>query len=112
MNNGSESTYYQAKITADEFLHNIALNSESMTGISLRPGVLTEAAAGGVELGKTSGVQGTASRKTVAQVISALLAAPDVQSGWIDLLDGNEDIDRAVQKVVEDRVDTAEGESC
>lgn len=72
---------------------------------------MTEGIPGGVELGKTLGVQGTASRKTVAQVISALPAAPDLQSGWIDLLDGNEDIDRAVQKVIEDSIDTAEGES-
>ncbi|KAM0712203.1 hypothetical protein Q7P37_011297 [Cladosporium fusiforme] len=111
INYGVLATYFQAKIVADEVLRETVRGSKSLTAISLRPGTLTDEPAGGVELGKTSGVKGTVSRETVAKVASALLSAPGIKSGWVDLLGGNDEIDQAVQKVVDDGVDTAEGEA-
>lgn len=79
-------------------------------GIDLRPGALTEKPKGNVTLGKNKNVKGEVSRETVAYVADALLAADGVKSGWVDLLQGDDDIDEAVAAVVRDGVDAAEGE--
>lgn len=63
-----------------------------------------------MELGKTGHVNGNASRATVAAVADALLAAEGVGSAWLDLQDGQEDLGAAVERVVRDGVDAAEGE--
>ncbi|KAK2612729.1 hypothetical protein QQS21_001180 [Conoideocrella luteorostrata] len=104
------ATYYQAKIAADEVFYETTKKSPTLVGINLRPGTLTEEPAGKVELGKTGHVKGNVSRATVAATADALLAAEGVKSAWIDLQDGNEDLDTAVKRVVKDGVDTAEGE--
>lgn len=79
-------------------------------GIDLRPGTLTESPRGNVTLGKNKNVKGNVSRETVAHVADAILAAEGVKSGWIDLLQGDDDINEAVAAVVRDGVDAAEGE--
>ncbi|KAG5954953.1 hypothetical protein E4U57_003887 [Claviceps arundinis] len=105
------ATYYQAKIAADEALYEASKKSSTLVGIDLRPGVLTDEPAGRVELGKTKHVKGNVSRATVAAAADALLAADGVRSGWIDLLNGEEDLDAAVARVVREGVDSAEGEA-
>lgn len=64
-------------------------------------------------LGKTPGIAMKAgiSRESVAKTASALLAAEGVKNTWLDLLDGDEDIETAAQRVVREGVDTAEGEA-
>ncbi|KAG6150706.1 hypothetical protein E4U50_006415 [Claviceps purpurea] len=111
VNHNVLATYYQAKIAADEALYEASKKSSTLVGIDLRPGVLTEEPAGRVELGKTKHVKGNVSRATVAAAADALLAADGVRSGWIDLLDGEEDLDAAVARVVREGVDSAEGEA-
>ncbi|KAF7549602.1 hypothetical protein G7Z17_g6264 [Cylindrodendrum hubeiense] len=112
INNGVLANYYQAKIAADEVLYNVSKKSPTLIGLNLRPGTLTLDPAGKVTLGKTPGIhQNTGiSRESVAQTASALLAAEGVKNTWLDLLDGDEDIETAVQRVVRDGVDAAEGE--
>ncbi|KAG5990326.1 hypothetical protein E4U43_004309, partial [Claviceps pusilla] len=110
VNHGSLATYYQAKIAADEVLYEVSAKSATLVGINLRPGVLTEEPAGRVELGKTKHVRGKTSRATVAAAAAALLAAEGATNVWIDLLDGEEDLDAAVERVVRDGVNAAEGE--
>lgn len=61
-----------------------------------------------MELGKTKTSRGKVSREAVAQVSAALLEADGVRNSWIDLLDGDEEIGAAVQRVVSDGVDAAE----
>ncbi|KAG5932195.1 hypothetical protein E4U53_001442, partial [Claviceps sorghi] len=110
VNHGVLATYYQAKIAADEALYQASARSPALVGISLRPGMLTDGPARGVELGKTAHVRGDTSRATVAAAADALLAAEGVSSAWVDLLDGQEDLGAAVARVIRDGVDAAEGE--
>ena len=81
-----------------------------MAGICLRPGSLTDEPAKGVELGKTKTSRGNASRESVARVADALLAVEGVGNVWLDLLDGEKGVEEAVERVVKDKVDAAEGE--
>ncbi|KAG5970549.1 hypothetical protein E4U55_001628 [Claviceps digitariae] len=110
VNLGVLATYYQAKVAADEVLYEASAKSSTLVGINLRPGTLTEEPAGRVELGRTRHVKGNTSRATVAATADALLAAEGVRNAWIDVLDGQEDLDDAVGRVVRDGVDAAEGE--
>lgn len=111
VNYGVLATYYQAKIVADEVLHETTKKSPHLVGIGLRPGTLTDDPAGNIEFGKTSHVKGNVPRETVAQVANTLLAAEGLKSGWYDLLAGDENIDTAVSKAIKDGVDSAEGEA-
>ncbi|KAL7792053.1 hypothetical protein V8C37DRAFT_381454 [Trichoderma ceciliae] len=110
VNHGVLATYYQAKIAADEVLYEVSKKSPTLVGIDLRPGTLTENPKGNVSLGKNKNIKGSVSRETVAYVADAILAADGVKSGWIDLLQGDDDINEAVAAVVRDGVDAAEGE--
>ncbi|KAK5989459.1 hypothetical protein PT974_10978 [Cladobotryum mycophilum] len=105
-----QGRYYQAKLAADEALYEATKKRPSLVGIDLRPGALTDDSIGQVSLGKTSVVRGRVSRESVAHVADRLLAAEGVQSGWLDLLAGDDEIDVAIEKVIRDAVDTAEGE--
>jgi hypothetical protein len=101
--------YYIAKLAADEALYQeSARRGKDFIGINLRPGTLTMDPAGKVELGKTKTSRGKVSREAVAQVAAALLEAEGVKNSWIDLLDGDEEIGAAVQRVVAEGVDAAE----
>lgn len=105
-------TYYKAKIAADEVLYEEgARRGAGFVGINLRPGTLTDEPAGGVELGRTKTSRGSVSRESVARVAAALLEAGGARNSWVDLLDGEEDIDAAAQRVVKEGVDAAEGEA-
>jgi nucleoside-diphosphate-sugar epimerase len=110
INHGVLATYYQAKIAADEVLYEVSKTSPTLVGIDLRPGALTETPKGNVTFGKNKAVKGSVSRETVAYVIDAVLATEGVKSGWLDLLQGEDDIDEAVAAAVRDGVDAAEGE--
>ncbi|KAM5347888.1 hypothetical protein ACJ41O_007712 [Fusarium nematophilum] len=110
VNNGVLTNYYKAKIEADEVLYRVSKKSPTLVGINLRPGTLTTEPAGKVELGKTAHLTPAISREAVAQVASALLAADGVKNTWLDLLDGDEEVSAAVERVVRDSVDAAEGE--
>ncbi|EAW13892.1 uncharacterized protein ACLA_069200 [Aspergillus clavatus NRRL 1] len=112
-------TYAQAKLEADEYLTAVAARrkheAEAEAGagrvqaICLRPGTLTdEPATGKVELGKTRG-QGSVTREDVARVADQLLAREDTD-GWYDLLNGEEPIEQAVERVAREKVDAVEGE--
>lgn len=104
-------TYYQAKIAADEVLYQeSAKRGKAFVGINLRPGTLSAEPAGGVELGKTKTSRGNASRDAVAKVAAALLEVDGVKNSWVDMLDGQEEIGAAVEKVVKEGVDACEGE--
>ncbi|KAI1839894.1 hypothetical protein JX265_004950 [Neoarthrinium moseri] len=102
--------YYEAKIAADEVLYTEGKRRKDFAGINLRPGLLTDEPAGKVELGKLSKPNGPSSRTSVAHLAALLLDSQDVRSCWLDMLDGSEDPEAAVQRVVKDGVDCAEGE--
>lgn len=110
VNNGVLAKYYEAKVPADELLHETGRRSSSLVGISLRPGALTEEPAGKVTLGKTVRPAESASRDTVAHVMDALLATDGLKTSWLDLADGDQEIDSAVQRVIKEGVDVAEGD--
>ncbi|KAH7275072.1 hypothetical protein B0J15DRAFT_518803 [Fusarium solani] len=113
VNNGVLANYYKAKIAADEALYRVSKQSPTLVGLNLRPGTLTHNPATKVELGKTAHLSSKdgISREAVAKVASALLAADGVKNTWLDLLDGDEEIDAAVERVVREGVDAAEGEA-
>lgn len=110
VNHGVLATYYQAKIAADEAFYEATKKSPTLIGIDLRPGTLADGPSGKVNLGKNPALKAKVTRDTVAHVADALLAAERVKSGWLDLIQGDEDIDVAVSNVVRDGIDTAEGE--
>ncbi|KAF7553566.1 hypothetical protein G7046_g7078 [Stylonectria norvegica] len=110
INNGALADYYKAKLAADEVLYETSKKSSKLVGIDLRPGTLTDEPASKVALGKTQELSGKVSREAVAQTADALLAAEGVKNSWVDLLDGSEEVEAAVERVVREGVDAAEGE--
>lgn len=108
-NRGMLATYYSAKMPADEALYR-AGRAGGFAAVDLRPGTLTERPAGRVELGRTRDSRGRVSREAVAQVVDALLAKEELKSAWLDLLDGDEEVGEAVERVVREEVDAVEGE--
>ncbi|GAB1317706.1 NAD dependent epimerase/dehydratase [Madurella fahalii] len=112
LNNKVLPHYYRAKLAADEALYAASKERGSgFVGINLRPGTLTLEPAGKVELGKTKRSGGNVSRESVATVADMLLATEGVKNVWLDLLDGEEEPAQAVQRVVREGVNAAEGES-
>ncbi|KAF4542240.1 Nad dependent epimerase dehydratase family protein [Lasiodiplodia theobromae] len=102
--------YAKAKIAADEYLAAMTKKrGGDFRGICLRPGTLTEGPAGGVELGKTGGSGGKVSREAVAQAAVEVLDS-GYKGGWLDLLDGQEDVRKAAERVTREGVDAFEGE--
>ncbi|RPA87334.1 NAD(P)-binding protein [Ascobolus immersus RN42] len=104
--------YCEAKLAADRFI----LEESKRSGwggewFDLRPGALTdEPGKGKVDLGKAK-QGGSVSRENVAKVAVGLLESHiKVQNGgtWLDLLDGEEDVDKAVERVLKEGVDVRE----
>lgn len=110
VNNGILARYYRAKIAADEVLYKASAASKTLVGINLRPATLTEDPAGPVALGKNKQVMGKVSRESVAKVAAALLNTSEIQNTWLDLMDGDEDVEQAVERVSREQVNCAEGE--
>jgi hypothetical protein len=105
--------YANAKIEADE--HLAAMTKRRMDidptfqSINLRPGSLTDdPATGKVKLGKTSS-RGKVARGDVAAVAAALLERDDTR-GWYDLLEGDDDVESAVDELVRGGHNGQEGE--
>jgi hypothetical protein len=110
MQSGGPLSYCQAKLAADETLLQEASSRADFSGISLRLGRLSDEPAGPIELGKTKTSRGNVSRASAAEVIVLLLEHETVQATWLDMLDGTEDIETAVERVVNDRENAAEEE--
>ncbi|KAL8996946.1 MAG: hypothetical protein Q9169_003652 [Polycauliona sp. 2 TL-2023] len=109
VNNGVLKPYYPAKLAADECLTAVASQRKDFHAIVLRPGYLTEDnAIGKVSLGKIQ-ARGRITRGDVAAVAVELLDSE--ARGWLDLLQGEEDIGDAVKRVVKDKIDCVEGEN-
>ncbi|KAM5359461.1 hypothetical protein ACJA88_015122 [Fusarium oxysporum] len=105
-----DSDVWTAKLAADEVLfQNSSLRSD-FSGISLRPGMLSDEPAGQVELGKTKTSRGNVSRASVADTIVSLLENQNVESSWLDLLDGDHDVNVSVERIASAGLDAAEGE--
>ncbi|OJJ46647.1 hypothetical protein ASPZODRAFT_97019 [Penicilliopsis zonata CBS 506.65] len=105
--------YYRAKLEADEYMTALARKKQATSGsfqsILLRPGLLADGpATREVQLGKTR-AEGSVTREDVAIVADKLLAREDTH-GWYDLLNGEEPVDEAVERVVRDKVDAVDGE--
>lgn len=112
VNDGALKNYYPAKLAADECLLSSASQRHSgFAGISLRPGSLTEVEGeGDVALGKI-GARGSVRRGDVARVAMALLEDETIGSCWLDLLEGEEKVEDAVERCTREHVDCADGES-
>ena len=113
VNNETLPKYAQAKIDADEHLlacwkKRVDSGDLEFQCLNLRPGTLKDDPARGVQIGKTS-ARGPISREAVAQIAAALLSRNDTQ-GWIDALDGDDDVEQAVDKLVKEGHDGTEGE--
>ncbi|KAJ5938602.1 hypothetical protein N7466_001736 [Penicillium verhagenii] len=109
-------TYAAAKLEADEYMTALAAKrkQDSSRGpfqaINLRPGVLKDdAATRKVELGITGEARGSVTREDVAIVADQLLARADVE-GWFDLVNGSVDVEEAVERVANEKVDAVVGE--
>jgi hypothetical protein len=110
-------TYAAAKQEADEYMTALAYMrkrepaaTRPFQAINLRPGMLTdEPATRRVELGITPRGTGSVTREDVAIVADLLLARADTE-GWIDLVNGEEEVGAAVERVAREKVDAVEGE--
>lgn len=102
--------YYEAKVAADQVLHEEGKKRKDFAAICLRPATLTLEPAGKVLLGKTPVAKGTSSRASVAELTALLLDAPNVKSCWLDMHDGDEDPAAAVKRCIDEGIDVAEGE--
>lgn len=112
--------YYQAKIAADEVLTVLAKQryeaevkrgvgeGDRFCGISLRPGTLTDEKKGGVRVGKI-GVGGKTTRATTAEAVVAALRTEGAR-GWIDVVDGEEDVLEAMGMLTREGVDAVDEE--
>ncbi|KAI4938726.1 uncharacterized protein J4E92_000007 [Alternaria infectoria] len=112
--------YFKAKVAADEVLTILSQDrvaqeekdgvpaDQRFCGISLRPGTLTEEPAGKVKMGKI-GAGGKTSRATVAESVVGVLETDGVR-GWVDVIDGDEEIVEAVKSYVKEGQDAIEGE--
>lgn len=108
--------YYAAKLAADEYLAVKGAEHQQRSNelvkkvwISLRPGGLGDGEeTGKVDLGMTE-AKGVVSRGDVAEVAARLLEGET--SGWFDLLGGEEDVDKAVARVLKGGVNSIEEES-
>ena len=109
-NNGALSNYFVAKVEADECLTALAKQrGGGFQDIVLRPGTLNDdPPVGRVSLGHTK-ASGKVTRADVADVAVRLLERDDTR-GYYDMLDGEEDIESAVERVVREKVDCFEGE--
>ncbi|RDL39354.1 Uncharacterized protein BP5553_03694 [Venustampulla echinocandica] len=120
VNNEMMPHYYKAKLAADEALtilgeERIRSQPEGPTSpnfgyIILRPGNLSDKEeTDKISLGKTK-ARGAVSRGDVAEVAVRLLEKEGIK-GWFDLLEGDEGVASAVERVVKEGVDSIEGES-
>lgn len=105
--------YYKAKVAADEYLAALAKKRNKtdphFQAINLRPGSLSDdPATGRVLLGKTPS-KGKVCRGDVAATAAALLKKNDA-TRWLDLLEGDTNVETAVDNVIKDKVDCIEGE--
>ncbi|KAM6535957.1 hypothetical protein FALCPG4_005482 [Fusarium falciforme] len=110
MQGGYLKNYCKAKLAADEILLQEVSKRADFVGISLRPGMLSDEPTGHVELGKTKRSEGNVSRASVAETAVSLLNHEEVQTCWLDMLDGDQDVEAAVDSVVKNRDNAAEGE--
>ncbi|KAF4968979.1 hypothetical protein FZEAL_10307 [Fusarium zealandicum] len=102
--------YYEAKVASDEALVAEAKKRDGFTAVSVRPGGLTDKDEGGVMMGQTKKARGMTSRATTARVIAELLEREGVKGRWLDVLDGEEDIESEVERCVREGTECAEGE--
>ena len=112
--------YFKAKVAADEVLTVLAKDrlakeekegveeKDRFCGVSLRPGTLTEEPAGKVGLGRVE-ARGKTSRATVAETVVKVLETDGVR-GWVDVVDGEEEIGDAVERYLKEGLDAVEGE--
>ncbi|KAH8144612.1 uncharacterized protein LAJ45_11380 [Morchella importuna] len=104
-------TYCEAKLQADIWLYDESRKLEKAGGksvgwedIHLRPGSLSDKeATGKVDLGRAR-AKGEVSRADVAAVGVALLERGDVAGLWVDLVEGEEEIGEAVERVVKGKI--------
>ncbi|CAG8157249.1 unnamed protein product [Penicillium salamii] len=107
-------TYAKAKMEADEYMTALAAQRKHeprpFQAINLRPGILKDdPATRKVELGITPKGRGSVTREDVAIVADQLLARADTE-GWIDLVNGDEEVEEAVERVAREKVDAVQGE--
>ena len=105
--------YYKAKLAADEALTVLGeercARDKAFQYIILRPGGLTdEKETGRVSLGRTK-ARGSVTRGDVADVAARLLEVEGAR-GWFDLLGGDEDTQKAVDRVVKGGINSMDGE--
>ncbi|KAJ5232557.1 hypothetical protein N7468_005513 [Penicillium chermesinum] len=108
--------YAAAKLVADEYQTALAAKrkrdpataDKPFQSISLRPGTLTdEPATRKVGLGKQG--PGKVTREDVAIVADQLLARADTE-GWYDLINGDLEVEKAVEKAATEKLDAVEFE--
>ena len=109
INNGVMKNYHKAKLAADQVLLQANRERGVGWGWSLRPGTLTLEEGSGVQMGKI-GAKGSISRKVVARVIKEFVESREGKGGYVDFLDGEEEVNDAAQRVIQDGVDCSEGD--
>ncbi|KAF7910281.1 hypothetical protein EAE99_011328 [Botrytis elliptica] len=106
------SEIMEAKLNADKYLVAMAnqRNNDgqfSFQAINIRASWFTNAPRGKIHLGKTK-FSGRVPRADVTAIDFSLLSRSDT-SGWSDLVDGNDDIQYAVDNAVQNNLNSIEG---
>lgn len=112
INTETLADYYKAKLAADETLTVLGeercKEDSTFRYVILRPGLLKDGeATGKVEVGKTNG-RGAVQRADVADVAARLLETE--ANGWLDLINGEEQVEKAIEKAVREGVNAVDGE--
>ncbi|KAI5467475.1 hypothetical protein BGZ63DRAFT_419175 [Mariannaea sp. PMI_226] len=110
VNSSFLARYYEAKVAADEALVTETRKCPGISAVSVRPGGLTDKSVGNVLMGQTRLARGMTSRATTAAVTALLLDSDNIKSRWLDVLDGDEDAQIAVERCVREGTECAEGE--
>lgn len=106
--------YHKAKVDADEYFVAWAekrrkSGDTAFQAINLRPGTLTDdAATGRISMGHTRS-SGNVTRADVADVAVELLGRVDVR-GYIDLLNGEDEVRSEIERIASEKVDSLDGE--
>lgn len=110
VNRGVLKNYHLAKLAADQALTALGrTRGEGFAAISLRPGTLINDQAGGmVKMGKLVSA-GKVTRGDVARAVAEVLEKVE-KSCWLDLLEGEDSVEAAVEGCVSKKVDCVEGE--
>ncbi|KAI9746621.1 MAG: hypothetical protein M1818_000334 [Claussenomyces sp. TS43310] len=108
--------YFKAKLAADDVLTVLGeerrAQDPAFSYVCLRPGALLDGeATGKVTIGQTAGLSGTGVQRADVADVAVRLLESEGANGWFDLLNGENEAAAEVERVIQEGVNSIEGES-